>query len=75
MATTEQADDLGAYTADQFRERMGGMGRTTFYRLVRAGKLKTVKLGDRTLVLRRDARAFQDSLNSQPSIVGNPDNV
>ena len=39
-----------------------GIGRTTFYELVKADKLHTVKLGKLTLVTQAEAQRFQAAL-------------
>ena len=39
-----------------------GIGRTTFYAEVKAGRLRTVRCGGRVLVLREDADAWRLSL-------------
>ena len=41
-----------------------GVSHTTFYELVKAGELKTVKLGSTTLVTRTEAERFQAKLES-----------
>lgn len=53
-----QEDDLGCFTVDQVRQRMGGMSRGSFYKLVKDGKLQAIKVGSRTLVTRRAMRRF-----------------
>lgn len=37
-------------TVPEAREALGGIGHTTFYAEVKAGRLRTVKIGARTLV-------------------------
>ena len=39
-----------AYTVEGAGRRLGGIGRTTVYGLIAAGKLEAVKLGSRTLI-------------------------
>lgn len=42
--------------------RMLGIGRTLFYQLVGEGKLRTVKLGGKTMVADAEIRRFVDEL-------------
>lgn len=49
------------YTVTEFCEAYG-IGRTTFYAEVKAGKLRTVKIGAATRVRRSDAQGWADSL-------------
>lgn len=37
---------------------VSGIGRTTLYQLIRAGELRPVKIGRRTLILRNDLEAL-----------------
>ncbi|ODT80951.1 MAG: hypothetical protein ABS76_14280 [Pelagibacterium sp. SCN 64-44] len=46
--------------------RLLRIGRTTFYRLAKAGTIKTRKLGTRTLVLTKDLEQLVDSLPLGP---------
>ncbi|HEU0196489.1 MAG TPA: hypothetical protein VFQ88_04630 [Nevskiaceae bacterium] len=39
-----------AVTINEARERLGGIGRTLFFKLVNNGRLRVIKLGARTLV-------------------------
>ena len=41
-----------------------GIGRTTLYSEIKAGRLKAVKLGKRTLIPDSEARAWQERLES-----------
>ena len=53
MSTTisAQAQALArAVTVDEARYRLGGLGRTLFYDLVKQGKIRVMKLGNRTVV-------------------------
>lgn len=61
MNTTDD-DDLGAFTVAEFCRRFS-IGVTSFYEQVKAGRLRTVKVGRKTLVLRRDARAWIAALD------------
>lgn len=55
------ADALGAMTVREFCERYR-IGRTRAYELINRGALRAVKCGSRTLILARDARAWERSL-------------
>jgi excisionase family DNA binding protein len=46
-----------AFAVSEFCERYG-IGRDTFYQEVRRGRLRAVKLGSKTIVLRTDAEAW-----------------
>jgi hypothetical protein len=50
-----------AYTVRQFCESHG-IGRTTFYNEVSSGRLRTRKIGRRTVVLAGDAASWRESL-------------
>lgn len=39
-----------------------GIGRTTIFNAIRDGKLRAVKLGNRTLIRAEDLKAFLDNL-------------
>ena len=52
------------YTVAQFCEAYG-IGRTTFYAEVKAGRLRTVKIGSSTRVRLTDADEWADNLPSQ----------
>ena len=63
--TTRSADDQKAdkitgstkrllYPVPEARERLGGISHTHFYELVRQGKIKLAKLGDRAFVADRE---------------------
>ena len=49
-----------------------GIGRTKFYQLVRAGNIRTVKCGSRTLIPCSAAREFQEALEA--GLLGNKQN-
>lgn len=53
--------DVMARKVDTFCERYG-IGRSTFYKEVRAGRLKIRKIGRATVVLREDEDAWRLSL-------------
>jgi hypothetical protein len=44
------ADGNRGVTVDEARYRLGNMGKTLFYDLVKQGKIRVVKLGNRTVV-------------------------
>jgi excisionase family DNA binding protein len=41
-----------------------GIGRTKFYALVKAGKIKTIKCGARTLIPANSAQTFQEAMEA-----------
>lgn len=47
------------YTVNEATEALG-IGRTTLYELINAGKLAVVKIGSRTIIRRKDLDAFLD---------------
>ncbi|GLQ25138.1 hypothetical protein GCM10007853_30120 [Algimonas ampicilliniresistens] len=51
----------GAFSVNGFLE-WASISRATFYREVNAGRIKTRKLGNKTLVARADADAWLDAL-------------
>ena len=51
-----------AYTVEGAGRRLGGIGRTTVYGLIAAGKLEAVKLGSRTLITAASIEALAASL-------------
>ena len=48
-----------AYTVGRFSEDFG-VGRSTIYAEIRAGRLKAFKVGDRTLIAGEDALAWRN---------------
>jgi len=54
-------DDLGAFTIAAFNQRFG-LGLTKTYAEIRAGRLRAVKAGARTLILFSDAKAWASAL-------------
>jgi hypothetical protein len=55
-------DDLiGALTINEFIENFR-IGRTSTYRLINEGKLRAVKASKKTLILKKDAEAWAQSL-------------
>ncbi len=62
MGTTDQYDtERGAFTIAAFG-RAYHLGQTFIYQQIKDGKLRAVKVGRRTLILRRDAEAWVKSL-------------
>lgn len=62
MSTTDQEDDFrGAYSLAAFC-RAFNVGLTFTYQNIKDGKLRAVKAGSKTLILRRDAEAWARSL-------------
>ena len=57
----DSADELGAMTVREFCVRYR-IGHTRTYELIKRGELRAVKCGSRTLILARDARAWEGSL-------------
>lgn len=51
------------YTPAQFCDTYG-IGKTTFYSEVKAGRLRTIKIGAATRVRRSDAQQWADNLPS-----------
>lgn len=56
-----QTDDLGALTVAQFCERYS-LSQSKVYLEIKAGRLRAVKVGSRTLLLARDIRTWERSL-------------
>lgn len=46
------------YPVEETLDRIGGISRTTFYKLVKDGHIKTVKLGRRTFVMAEEIERF-----------------
>jgi len=61
MNSQPDGQELGAMTVKEFCEKYR-IGTTKFYEEVKAGRLRAVKSGTRTLVLNRDSRAWEDGL-------------
>ena len=61
LSVLDSADELGAMTVREFCERYR-LGHTKAYELIKRGELRAVKCGSRTLILARDARAWERSL-------------
>lgn len=59
---SDNTSDLrGAYSPEQFQQAYC-LSKSTFYELVKAGRLRAVKCGRRTLITRAGADAFLASL-------------
>jgi len=59
----QDLDANGAFTLNEFL-KWASIGRTKAYQEIEAGRLKIRKLGRKTLILRKDAEAWLDSLPS-----------
>jgi excisionase family DNA binding protein len=59
-----------AYTVEGAGRRLGGIGRTTVYELIAAGKLEAVKLGSRTLIT---AASIEALLANLPRVARRPE--
>jgi excisionase family DNA binding protein len=61
MNCDEYDDHRGALSIDGFC-KLYGLGRTCAYELIKERKLRAVKCGSRTLILRQDAETWARSL-------------
>lgn len=61
MSQIDHHDERDAYSVASFC-RAYGVGTTFVYAEIKAGRLRAVKAGGRTLILRRDAEAWARSL-------------
>ena len=61
MSTGQYDDIRGAFSIKGFCN-LYSLGRTFAYGEIKSGKLRAVKCGTRTLILRRDAEAWARSL-------------
>ena len=50
------------YDIEEARQLLGGIGRSTLYKLVKGGRIKFVKLGSRSLLNRDDLNRLARSL-------------
>ncbi|WP_425309086.1 helix-turn-helix domain-containing protein [Ammonicoccus fulvus] len=50
------------YSVPEGRHQMGDIGHTTFYELVKAGKIKIVKIGRRTFISHDEIERYVASL-------------
>jgi excisionase family DNA binding protein len=57
----DEGENLGAVTIASFRQRFG-LGNTKVYEEIKAGRLRAVKVGNRTLILFADAKAWAHAL-------------
>jgi excisionase family DNA binding protein len=49
------------------QEQLGGLGRTTVFELIRAGKLRSVKVGKRRMIPQSQIDAYIAGLLDQPT--------
>jgi excisionase family DNA binding protein len=63
VTSQEEDAELGAMTVKEFCRRYR-IGTTKFYEEIKAGRLRAVKCGARTLVLNRDSRAWEHTLSA-----------
>jgi len=61
MSDDSNVDEVGAITVKEFGARYR-LGHTKIYEEIGAGRLRAVKCGSRTLILARDAGAWERSL-------------
>jgi len=61
MNTNQYEDLRGTLSIDGFC-KLYGLGRTIAYEQIKQGKLRAVKCGNRTLILKHDAEAWVRSL-------------
>jgi len=54
--------ELGAMTVKEFCKKYR-IGTTKFYEEIKAGRLRAVKCGTRTLVLNRDSKSWENTLS------------
>lgn len=60
--------DRLAYTVNEALEATG-LGRTTLYRLIAEGKLKAIKVGERTLI---PAESLRSLIDNAPHLTRDP---
>jgi excisionase family DNA binding protein len=63
MDIRAEGSELGAMTVKEFCKKYR-IGTTKFYEEVKAGRLRAVKCGARTLVLNRDSIAWERTLSA-----------
>jgi excisionase family DNA binding protein len=63
---TAPASNFGQqlHTVEKTLELLGGISRSTFYRMVAAGKIRTVRLGHRTMVSRGALSELLESIGA-----------
>jgi hypothetical protein len=66
MSDVSTGEEVGAMTVKEFGARYR-LGHTKIYEEIGAGRLRAVKCGTRTLILARDAVAWERSL---PTLAG-----
>ena len=66
--TPKGEDDRLAYDTDQLREK-AGVGKTTIFAEMRAGRLKARRLGRKLIFLHDDAMAWLNGLPERPANV------
>jgi excisionase family DNA binding protein len=57
----DEIENLGALTVREFCERYR-LGHTLVYEMIKDGRLRAVKCGERTLLLAKDVNAWEQSL-------------
>lgn len=57
MQNTDRAAPL-AHEIRQAGERLGGLGKTTMFALIKAGELRSIKIGARTLIPESELQRF-----------------
>jgi excisionase family DNA binding protein len=62
MNSQSEDVELGAMTVKEFCRKYR-IGTTKFYEEVKAGRLRAVKCGARTLVLNRDSKSWEHTLS------------
>jgi hypothetical protein len=62
MSDVSTGEEVGAMTVKEFGARYR-LGHTKIYEEIGAGRLRAVKCGSRTLILARDAAAWERSLS------------
>jgi hypothetical protein len=71
MSSQVEDAELGAMTVKEFCTKYR-IGTTKFYEEVKAGRLRAVKCGARTLVLNRDGRAWEHNLLAMNPLQSSP---
>ncbi len=69
-----QAFEKRVYSVEEFRHAFG-VSHTSFYELVKAGHLKTIKNGRRTLVDRAEAERWYQSLPRGATLIKRAETV
>jgi excisionase family DNA binding protein len=71
MHQTTPDDPQGAFSIDEFCRRYN-LGKTFVYELIKEKKLRAVKCGNRTLILRADAEQWALALPEVGRVGGGP---